>query len=109
MDTSVVPLTQRTVADTDADGVEIRCPDASTEPLAARTTVSAAGAVASPLARALAAASDSDVAAGYRDGLLPAELRDDAHSDVRHVYDLQPLQKPHRSIEPPRIGVRATN
>jgi NADH dehydrogenase len=61
LELGVTPLLEHTVVGVGPDLVEVRNRDGETERIACRTIVWAAGVTASPLARELAAASDSDV------------------------------------------------
>jgi len=57
----VTPTLNRTVVDIDCDGVSLQAPDRSTERIAARTVIWAAGVRASPLAQKLGQQSGADV------------------------------------------------
>ena len=61
LELGVTPLLEHTVVGVGPDLVEVRNGDGETERIACRTIVWAAGVTASPLARELAAASESDV------------------------------------------------
>jgi NADH dehydrogenase len=83
----VTTLLDTTVVGVDADGVELRLEDGSTEPVPARTAIWAAGVTASPLARLLAEAAGAEVDRAGRI-LVEPDLRVAGHPNVRAIGDM---------------------
>jgi NADH dehydrogenase len=83
----VTPLVKRPVVAIQPGGVDIRKPDGSVEHLPSRTVIWAAGVTASPLARMLAEASDSDVDGAGRVAVEP-DLTLPGHPSVLAIGDM---------------------
>jgi NADH:quinone reductase (non-electrogenic) len=83
----VTPLTGHTVVAIDPDGVDIQGADGTTERVPTRTVIWAAGVSASPLARALAAASGAEVDRSGRVTVEP-DLTLPAHPEVLAIGDM---------------------
>jgi NADH dehydrogenase len=83
----VTPLTRQTVVGIDEDGVDIQAPGGSTQRIATRTVVWAAGVTASPLAGALAHASGAELDRSGRVTVEP-DLTLPAHPEVMAVGDM---------------------
>jgi NADH:ubiquinone reductase (H+-translocating) len=86
-DLCVTPLTRQTVVGIDEDGVDIQAADGSTQRIATRTVVWAAGVTASPLAGALAHASGAELDRSGRVTVEP-DLTLPAHPEVMAVGDM---------------------
>jgi NADH dehydrogenase len=86
-DLGVTPTLGRTVVGVDRDGVELTTRDGTTTRVPARTIIWAAGVTASPLGRALAEASGSDVDAAGRVAVEP-DLTLPGHPEVLAIGDM---------------------
>ncbi len=83
----VTPLVGHTVVDVGSDAVAIRGPDGTIVPVAARTSVWAAGVTASPLAALLAGAAGAEVDRAGRVAVGP-DLTLPGHADVLALGDM---------------------
>jgi NADH dehydrogenase len=90
----VEPTVQRTVVDIDRDGVSLQAPDGSTERVAARTVIWAAGVKASGLAAKLGAQSGADVDKAGRVTVGP-ELTLPGHPEVIALGDMASVSDGH--------------
>jgi NADH dehydrogenase len=83
----VTPFLGRTVVGVDREGVDLKARDGATTRVPARTVIWAAGVTASPLARALAEASGSDVDVAGRVAVEP-DLTLPGHPEVLAIGDM---------------------
>jgi NADH dehydrogenase len=90
----VTPLTGHIVVGIDPDGVEIQSPDGSSQRVAARTVLWAAGVSACPLARALADASGAEIDRGGRVTVEP-DLTLRGRPEVMAIGDMVRVRDPH--------------
>jgi NADH dehydrogenase len=95
----VTTKTGAMVVDMDADGVTLKHADGTTETIAARTKIWAAGVAASPLGKALAEASGAEIDRAGRVTVQPDRTQP-GHREVFVIGDMNRVSDGHGGVQP---------